>query len=102
MMRALALALVLAGCGWRGEVRRAAEPFEPLPLAVERPVPTIDTTMVLTAEVRRAQVVQDIVALTWLSRHTLRQERLIALEVTLAERRAELDRLNAVIAGEAR
>jgi len=86
----LVLLVLLAGCSWRAQV-------EPPPLAVERPIAATDTTLALTAEVRRAQVIQDIVALTWLSRHTTRTERLIALEAALAERRAELARLNAVI-----
>lgn len=76
-MRWVLLALLLAGC-W--EQRTAS---------IE----------VLTAETRRAQVVADIAQLNWVLRHTGRMERRIVIEGILVERRAELDRLNAVIAG---
>ncbi|HEX8838734.1 MAG TPA: hypothetical protein VF748_17460 [Candidatus Acidoferrum sp.] len=56
------------------------------------------TAAILAAQARRDQVVRDIVRLGWVLRHTGNEERRIALELALTDRRAELDRLNAIIA----
>lgn len=95
----LVLLFVLAtvtSCSRREEVRLLAPPAaEPVLIAPRVGVPV----EVLAAETRRAQVIESIARLTWVLRHTPRLENRIVLEAALDERRAELARLNDIIAG---
>lgn len=93
----LVLLFVLAvatSCSRREEVRL----FEPPPVAPVVRADPIVATEILAAETRRAQVIGEIARLTWVQRRTVNADARIALDVAIAERRAEVERLNAIVA----
>ncbi|HEX8836778.1 MAG TPA: hypothetical protein VF748_07575 [Candidatus Acidoferrum sp.] len=95
----LVLLFVLAAvtaCTRREEVRWG-EPVRVEPLVAPRAV----GPEVLAAETRRAQVIAEIARLSWVLRHTPAMENRIALELAISDRRAEVERLNALISASA-
>ena len=88
----LAGSLTVSGCGSNFDWRLFQIDTRP------EPRPLIPGE-VLAAQTRRTQVIASITRLQWVLRHTRVEINRLSIEEALADRRAELVRLDAIIAG---
>jgi len=103
----LVLLVLLTACSRRTVIEEGLLPppapavveVEPEPLTFTRQHVPLTTAELVIMQTRRVQVIADIDRLEWLVRNTRLVDRRLMLATVLNERRVELARLNALLAG---